>query len=86
MNSIRECDMNHGTRSATGGPASIACAILAPSLHCQVRSDLEHQPVRRYCENIVVTQKNQINDMRGLSCVRFNDCGFAPGGRRAEQE
>lgn len=60
--------------------------ILAPSVECQVRSDLAHGALHRYCENIVVTQKNQINDMRDMLCKRFNDCGFAPGGHRQEQD
>ncbi|MFK3741557.1 DUF305 domain-containing protein [Massilia sp. TN1-12] len=60
--------------------------ILAPSVHCQVQNDLDHQGLRRYCENIVVTQKNQINDMREMLCMRFNECGFAPSGRRQEQD
>ena len=30
--------------------------------------------------------KNQINDMREMLCKRFNDCGFAPGRHRQEQD
>lgn len=60
--------------------------ILAPSLQCQVQSDLKHQVLHRYCENIVVAQKNQINDMRDMLCTRFKDCGFAPDGRVQEKE
>lgn len=51
---------------------------LPPSLDCQVKSDLEHDELLRYCENIVVTQKNQINDMRDHLCKDFNICDFQP--------
>lgn len=52
--------------------------ILGPSLHCQVRSDLRHTTLMRYCDNIVVAQKNGINDMREMLCMKFSDCGFVP--------
>jgi uncharacterized protein (DUF305 family) len=38
-------------------------SALAPSLHCQVKSDLLHDGLRRYCDDIVVTQKNSIKDI-----------------------
>lgn len=57
---------------------------LAPSLQCQVKSDLRHDSLRRYCEGIVVSQKNQINDMREMLCKRFSDCGFVPGRREPD--
>lgn len=60
--------------------------ILAPSLHCQVRSDLRHAELQRYCENIAVTQKNQINDMREQLCRRFSECGFVPAGPGREHD
>lgn len=53
-------------------------SALAPSLHCQVKSDLNHDSLRRYCDNIVVSQTNQLNEMREMLCKRFSDCGFAP--------
>ena len=53
---------------------------LAPSVHCQVKSDLRHEDLRRYCDNIVVMQKNEINDMREMLCKRFTECGFVPTG------
>lgn len=59
---------------------------LAPSLYCQVKSDLQHEGLRRYCENIVVTQKNQINDMREMLCKRFNECGFVPAAATKPRE
>jgi hypothetical protein len=34
--------------------------------------------LQRYCDNIVVSQKNQINDMREMLCKKFGDCGFVP--------
>jgi uncharacterized protein (DUF305 family) len=63
-------------------------SALAPSLHCQVKSDIAHAPLHRYCENIVVTQKNGINDMREMLCKKFGDCGFVPatGDRRKDQD
>lgn len=53
-------------------------SALAPSLHCMVKSDLNHDGLRRYCENIVVVQKNGINDMREMLCKRHSDCSFVP--------
>ena len=61
---------------------------LAPSLHCTVKSDRNHDGLRRYCENIVVVQKNGINDMREMLCKRYSDCGFVPmtGDKRKDNE
>lgn len=53
-------------------------SALAPSLHCTVRSDIQHDSLRRYCENIVIVQKNGINDMREMLCKKYADCGFVP--------
>ena len=53
-------------------------SVLAPSLHCQVSSDLRHDTLRRYCDNIVVVQKNGINDMREMLCMKFSECGVVP--------
>lgn len=63
-------------------------SALAPSLHCQVKSDIDHDSLHRYCENIVVTQKNQINEMRHMLCEQFRDCGFMPatGDKRKDQD
>ena len=63
-------------------------SALAPSLHCQVKSDLGHDGLHRYCENIVVTQKNGINDMREMLCKQYGDCGFVPatGDKRKDQD
>lgn len=61
-------------------------SALAPSVHCQVKSDIAHIGLLRYCENIVVTQKNGINDMREMLCKNYSDCGFVPatGDRRKD--
>lgn len=63
-------------------------SALAPSLHCTVKSDLSHDGLRRYCENIVIVQKNGINDMREMLCKDFSDCGFIPltGDKRKDNE
>lgn len=53
-------------------------AALDPSLQCQVKSDLRHDGLRRYCDNIVTVQKNAINDMREMLCKKFGDCDFIP--------
>lgn len=53
-------------------------SALAPSLHCQVKSDLNHEGLRRYCGDIVVMQTNGINDMREMLCKQFSQCGFVP--------
>lgn len=63
-------------------------SALAPSLHCTVRSDIQHDSLRRYCENIVIVQKNGINDMREMLCKKYADCGFVPaaGHKRKDGE
>lgn len=63
-------------------------SALAPSLHCQVKSDISHDALHRYCEDIVVTQKNSINDMREMLCKQYGDCGFVPatGDKRKDQD
>jgi uncharacterized protein (DUF305 family) len=63
-------------------------SALAPSLHCQVKSDIAHDSLHRYCENIVVTQTNGINDMREMLCKEYGDCGFVPatGDKRKDQD
>ena len=53
-------------------------AALSPSIECQVKSDLSHDGLRRYCDNIVTMQKNSINDMREMLCTQFRDCDFVP--------
>jgi uncharacterized protein (DUF305 family) len=58
--------------------------ILAPSLDCQVKSDEKHDELKRTCENITVTQKNQINNMRHMLCKEFSVCDFQPGGIRGQ--
>jgi len=63
-------------------------SALAPSLHCEVKSDIAHTGLQRYCEDIVVTQKNSINDMREMLCKNYSDCGFVPatGDKRKDQD
>jgi uncharacterized protein (DUF305 family) len=63
-------------------------SALAPSLHCEVRSDIAHDSLHRYCENIVVMQTNQINDMRDMLCKQYGDCSFVPatGDKRKDQD
>jgi uncharacterized protein (DUF305 family) len=63
-------------------------SALAPSLHCQVKSDIAHDSLQRYCDNIVVTQKNQINEMRHMLCEQYRDCGFvlSTGDRRKDMD
>lgn len=63
-------------------------SALAPSLHCQVKSDIAHGDLQRYCEDIVVTQKNSINDMRNMLCKQFSQCDFLPltGDKRKDNE
>ncbi len=51
---------------------------LAPSLECQVKSDLKHDELKHYCEGIVETQTRGINDMRRQLCNRFQVCDFVP--------
>lgn len=50
-------------------------SALALSVHCMVKSDLNHDGLRCYCENIVIVQKNGINDMREMLCKQYSDCG-----------
>lgn len=51
---------------------------LFPSLACQVKRDIDHDELERYCSGIVHSQTNQINDMREMLCKRFSICGFVP--------
>lgn len=59
---------------------------LSPSLHCQVKSDLGHDGLRRYCDNIVTVQKNAINDMREMLCKKVGDCDFIPMGPKHREQ
>lgn len=61
-------------------------SALHPSLDCQVKSDLAHDGLRRYCDNIVTEQKNSINDMREMLCKKFADCDFLPMARNRRDE
>jgi uncharacterized protein (DUF305 family) len=51
---------------------------LFPSLACQVKRDIGHDELERYCSGIVHTQTNQINDMREMLCTKFSICDFVP--------
>lgn len=51
---------------------------LFPSLACQVKRDIAHDQLERYCSGIVHSQTNQINDMRKMLCDRFSVCDFVP--------
>jgi uncharacterized protein (DUF305 family) len=63
-------------------------SALNPSLSCQVKSDIAHGELHRYCEDIVITQKNSIQDMREMLCKKYSDCGFVPatGDKRKDQD
>jgi len=51
---------------------------LFPSLACQIKRDIAHDGLERYCSGIVHTQTNQINDMREMLCKKFSVCNFLP--------
>jgi len=51
---------------------------LFPSLACQVKRDIDHDGLERYCSDIVHSQTNQINDMREMLCKKFTICDFLP--------
>ncbi|WP_323744817.1 DUF305 domain-containing protein [Noviherbaspirillum soli] len=51
---------------------------LFPSLACQVKRDIDHDELERYCSGIVHSQTNQINDMREMLCKKFSICDFVP--------
>lgn len=51
---------------------------LFPSLACQVKRDINHDQLERYCSGIVHAQTSQINDMREMLCKRFSICDFVP--------
>lgn len=51
---------------------------LFPSLACQVKRDMDHDGLERYCSGIVHAQTNQINDMREMLCKKFSICDFVP--------
>lgn len=61
-------------------------SALHPSLDCQVKSDLAHEGLRRYCDDIVTEQKNSINDMRDMLCKGFGDCDFVPSVRNRQDD
>jgi uncharacterized protein (DUF305 family) len=63
-------------------------SALAPSLSCQVKSDIAHGELHRYCDDIVVAQKNGIEDMREMLCKQYADCAFVPatGDKRKDQD
>lgn len=63
-------------------------SALAPSLSCQIKSDIAHGELHRYCDNIVVAQKNDIQDMREMLCKQYADCAFVPatGDKRKDQD
>jgi len=51
---------------------------LFPSLACQVKRDIDHDGLERYCSGIVHAQTNEINDMREMLCKKFSLCDFLP--------
>lgn len=51
---------------------------LAPSLDCQVKSDIAHDQLRHYCDGIVHMQTRDINNMRKQLCDRFSICDYQP--------
>lgn len=61
-------------------------SALHPSLDCQIKSDLAHAGLRRYCDDIVTEQKNSMNDMREMLCKEFADCDFVPSARNRRDD
>lgn len=53
-------------------------SALAPSLDCQVKADIRHEPLKDYCDAIVHAQTREINDMREQLCKRFDNCDYQP--------
>lgn len=53
-------------------------SALAPSLDCQVKADIQHEPLKDYCNAIVHAQTMEINAMREQLCKRFAICDFQP--------
>lgn len=51
---------------------------LAPSLDCEVKSDIQHDQLKHYCDGIVHAQVLQINDMREHLCKDFSICDYQP--------
>ena len=51
---------------------------LHPSTTCQVASEIKHEPLHRYCEGIVHSQINDIEDMREMLCKNFSICDYQP--------
>lgn len=50
-------------------------SALAPSLHCEVRSDLAHEGLRRYCENILLPRQTA-----STTCVKYCASNMAIAG------
>ncbi|TCS33092.1 DUF305 family protein family protein [Paucimonas lemoignei] len=57
---------------------------LHPSLDCEVKVDIRHEPLKNYCHGIVEHQKIEINNMREQLCKRFNVCDFQPSASNRE--
>ena len=51
---------------------------LAPSATCQVASEITHEKLHRYCENIVHSQISDIEDMREMLCKEHSICDYQP--------
>lgn len=51
---------------------------LGPSTTCQVASDIDHEPLHRYCSGIVHAQINDIKSMREMLCKGFSICDYQP--------
>ena len=51
---------------------------LTPSLDCEVKSDLQHDQLRHYCNGIVHAQVQQISNMQKLLCSQFSICDYQP--------
>lgn len=48
------------------------------SLQCLVARDLNHLDLRRYCDNILNAQVNEIDHMRDLACKHYQLCDIQP--------
>jgi len=51
---------------------------LGPATECLTGRDLRHAELHRYCENIIISQTGDIDEMRELLCKEFKLCDLQP--------
>lgn len=76
--SARQASGNRKGSPLHGSAQSTSFHALGPSTTCQVASDIDHEPLHRYCSGIVHAQTNDIKSMREMLCKGFSICDYEP--------